>query len=129
MTISTIKFSQFPIGNIGDQSNIPVGLGDGNNIRVPYNFWTTSTRPSSPYNGLLGYNTETFEYEYWNANTNEWIALLTSTNGFNWSVITASAVDADVNSGYISNNNSTPVLINLPATMNVGDTIKIRGLG
>jgi hypothetical protein len=78
MAISTIKFSQFIIGTIGDPTNIPVGLGDGVNIQVPYNFWTTSTRPASPYNGLLGYNTQTFLYEYWDANANAWVQLGTS---------------------------------------------------
>ena len=127
--VSTLKFSQFGTGTVGDPTNIPVGLGDGVNVQIPPYIWTVSTRPATPYNGLLGYNTDLSQYEYWNASTSVWDQLLTSSTGFNWSVVTASSVNADVNSGIVANRSATPVSILLPASMNVGDEIKVLGMG
>lgn len=127
--ISTIKFSQFPNATTGSPTNVPVGLGGGVNVQIPPNTWTTSTRPLTPANGLLGYNTTLSLYEYWNANTSAWDQLLTSSTGFDWSVITVASANASVNNGYVADRSATPVNITLPAVMAVGDVVEVLGLG
>ena len=47
---------------------------------------------------------------------------------FAWSVIITSAQSLSVNAGYFANYASGPVSFTLPATCNVGDTIKISGM-
>jgi hypothetical protein len=129
MAISTIKFSQFPTAVVGDQSNIPVGLGAGINAQIPPYVWTVSTRPATPFNGLLGYNTDLSQYEYWNAATSAWDQLAATGTSFAWSEVVGPSISAEINNGYAANNDTSRVIFTLPPTMNLGDTIKIRGLG
>jgi hypothetical protein len=80
MSVSTIKFSQFSAGNFSTSSSF-VGLSGtpgGNAIFAwPYT-WTTATRPT-PSNGLLGYNTNLGQYEYYDQGTVSWVALAVGT--------------------------------------------------
>src|SRR5690349_13941160 len=77
--VNTIKFSQFSSGILTDSTNQVVGLGTGGNVRFPSTItWTTGTRPAPPYNGLLGFNTTTEQYEYWNAISSMWIPLVSA---------------------------------------------------
>ena len=75
MGVNTIKFSQFLTANLNDAGNTLVGIDSptgGNNIKTALiNSWTTSTRPSPPYNGLSGFNSSLLQWEYWNGTS--WI--------------------------------------------------------
>lgn len=74
--VNTIKFSQFSDAVLGDSTNELVGLGSGVNVKSPkIVLWTTATRPSPPTNGLLGFNTDLKQYEFWDASTSAWIQL------------------------------------------------------
>ena len=128
--VSTIKFSQFNAVNPDDTSVKYVGTGTGANVigQVPFQ-WTISTRPLAPYNGLLGYNTDISQFEYWDSSTMLWTQLATNSTGLNWSTVTVASVDADANSGYIADRTSTPVQVVLPALFNIGDVIIVMGLG
>ncbi len=75
--VNTIKFSEFSDIDLNNTNNKIVGIDSttgGNNIKIPSVItWTTSTRPSIPYSGLIGYNTTINKYEYWNGTT--WISV------------------------------------------------------
>jgi hypothetical protein len=74
--VNTVKFSQFVQGSVTDPNLIDVGLSSGANIQLKkFTTWTLSTRPATPYNGLLGFNSETEEYEYWNSLSSAWIGI------------------------------------------------------
>lgn len=78
--VNTVKFSQFSSVDLNSSTNMLVGssslIGGGINIKSNFTVkWTTGTRPSSPPDGILGYNTDTKVYEYWDALASEWIAL------------------------------------------------------
>ena len=61
--------------------------GGGNNVKVPYPYeWTTANRPTSPNNGLSGYNTDSSQWEYWNGSS--WVQFAAGGSG---SVNTGSA--------------------------------------
>ncbi len=81
---NTIKFSQFSVANLNDSSTQVVGLATGVNIRTPKVVtWTTATRPSPLSlfnNGLLGFNTDLQQYEYWDGVSNQWVQLASSVN-------------------------------------------------
>lgn len=74
---NTIKFSQFALGDPNVSTNMIVGVSSdigGTNFQLPAVIsWTTDTRPVTPYAGLLGFNTNYSQYEYWNGTT--WIQL------------------------------------------------------
>ena len=128
--VSTIKFSQFTNTDLTNSSNTLVGFGGGVNIQQGEPItWTTLTRPSPPFNGLLGFNTDLSQYEYWDTPTGAWLQLLTSTSGESWSEITSVSFNANVNSGYITNRTVTPVSILLPSVCNLGDSVEIMGKG
>lgn len=128
--INTIKFSQFPEANLSDSTAENVGIASGVNIKSPKVVtWTTATRPLTPFNGLLGFNTTEQQYEYWDASLNAWLQLLTSNTGIDWSIITAVSQNASVNNGYITNRAATPVSILLPALFMPGDIVEVMGLG
>lgn len=128
--VNTIKFSQFTAPNLNDPSLTSVGLSSGVNVIDKKFFsWTTATRPLSPYNGLLGLNTDLELYEYWNSVSLAWVQLVTSESGINWAIITDVSQDANTNSGYITNRTSTPVSIVLPALFMPGDLVEVMGLG
>jgi hypothetical protein len=74
--VSTIKFSEFATTVLTETNNINVGLSGGLNAQSPMTVtWTTATRPAPPYNGILGYNTDLSDYEFWNAVSNTWVEL------------------------------------------------------
>ncbi|PWU05063.1 MAG: hypothetical protein C5B43_03855 [Verrucomicrobia bacterium] len=83
--VNTVKFSQFAQATLTNSSNILVGASSttgGINIRNSFvTKWTTATRPLPPYDGLLGYNTDLEEYEYWNGTTLAWIQLVSGGGG------------------------------------------------
>jgi hypothetical protein len=82
MGVNTIKFSQFAAPNLSSSSNMFVGVGSGVNFQSPsVTSWTTATRPSAPYNGLLGYNTNLSQYEYWDSIGSEWIPIAGGATG------------------------------------------------
>ena len=131
--VSVIKFSQFTPSDPENPTNTVVGITDpsgGVNIKGPSTVqWTTATRPTMPYDGLMGYNTTTEAWEYYQGSTGLWLQFSTSTSGENWTVITAASINAEVNEGYIANRTSTPVQIVLPATFDEGDRILVMGMG
>lgn len=68
--VQTVKFSDFTTIVKISTTNFLVGASaptGGVNVKSPLFFtWTTATRPSPPYNGLNGYNTDLDDYEFWN---------------------------------------------------------------
>lgn len=73
---STIKFSQFANATISNSANLFVGEDGGKNFKTQFPYqWTTVTRPASPYNGLLGYNTNLSAYEYWDQTALLWVEI------------------------------------------------------
>jgi hypothetical protein len=81
--VSTIKFSQFAVANLANTTNQLVGVSaptGGQNFQTPLTLsWTTAGRPSTPPNGLLGYNTDLGQYEYWNGSA--WVQLASGGSG------------------------------------------------
>ena len=133
MTISTIKMSGFAEADLNNQTNTIVGITDpsgGSNIKTPQiRSWTTSTRPTMPFDGLSGYNTTLEMWEYYQSSTGLWVQFANSGSGLAWTVVTAASIAAVINTGYVTNRSSTPVQVELPATFSVGDRIQVMGLG
>jgi len=128
--VNTIKFSQFNTGNLNDTTNQQVGFGSGSNYRLPLqNTWTVSTRPSSPFNGLMGFNTDNSTWEYWSQPDLMWLTFQTTNIGETWTEVTALSITTVVNNGYIANRTPTPVQFLLPAAMSIGERVLIAGLG
>ena len=128
--VMTKKFSEFTDADLTESDNVLVGLSGGANAKSSKIVsWTTATRPSPPLNGLIGYNTDLQEYEFYNSSIPAWVQLLTSVGGMNWSEITAVSVNANVNNGYAANRPATPVNIVLPATCALGDDVAVMGKG
>lgn len=77
--VNTKKFSEFAAANLTTTTKKMAGIsntGGGENIIVDFTVtWTTSTRPAPPYDGLLGYNTDLKQYEYWDDGTSTWVQL------------------------------------------------------
>lgn len=74
--VSTIKFSEFAAANLNDSTNKSAGLSGGANATTEIVVrWTTAGRPSAPINGILGYNTDLEQYEYWVSSTSAWIQI------------------------------------------------------
>lgn len=75
--VNTVKFSQFVNANLNTTTNLLVGVSastGGVNIKSPLvNTWTTAGRPTAPYFGLIGANSTTSQYEFWNGSA--WITL------------------------------------------------------
>ena len=128
--VSTIKVSQFPAAGLNDASRTVTGVATGANVNnAIQNEWTTATRPISPFNGLMGYNTDLDQWEYWDEGESAWLQFLSSGSGEDWVIVTDASITAVVNMGYITNRTSTPVQITLPDTFNIGDRILVMGLG
>jgi hypothetical protein len=71
-----IKFSQFSEANLNDSTTETVGIASGVNIKTPKVItWTTATRPTPPFDGLLGFNTDTQQYEFWDSSSSAWVQL------------------------------------------------------
>lgn len=76
MAILTKKFSEFADVNLSDDSNMIVGYGAGGNFQGEKVIsWSTATRPATPFNGLLGLNTDLNGYEFYSAISNAWIEI------------------------------------------------------
>ena len=133
MTVSTVKMSDFAVANPNTQTNEIVGISSpsgGINIRQPAILtWTTLTRPTMPYDGLMGYNTTLDYWEYFQASSSSWVQFTINTNSLMWLVITAASTNGLVGTGYIANRSSTVAQIILPPTFNIGNTIQVMGLG
>jgi hypothetical protein len=86
-------------------------------IKVPSG--NTSNRPSSPVNGFIRYNTETGAFEGYVSN--QWSGI---GGGNPWSILTTSYTAAN-NDRLFVDTTSGAVTITLPATPNLGDTVKI----
>lgn len=75
MAILTRKFSEFIVANL-NATNKMVGLSAGANaIFDDPTTWTTATRPITPANGLLGFNTDLQQYEYYDITLFSWVQL------------------------------------------------------
>lgn len=79
--VNTVKFSQFVNANLNDSSTEIVGLATGQNIKTSKVVtWSTAGRPTPPFNGVLGLNTNLEQYEFWNASSAQWVQLASSVN-------------------------------------------------
>lgn len=129
--VQTIKFSQFSDSNLNDVTNKLVGFGAGVNIKEPVRIsWTTATRPISPYNGLLGYNTDVNKYEYYDSTLLAWVFLSASNipPPLTWNLITSTSATMLPENGYVTNNVGQ-VVLTLPALMAFGQRVAVSGLG
>lgn len=140
--VNTVKFSDFASGNINTTTNFLVGassLSGGINIRIPFvTTWTTSGRPATPYAGLLGYNSTTGFYEYWDGSA--WIPLNAGTGTVNPGLINELAwyaASGDVVSGLPTANNGVlttdsggvpGIRTTLPAGLTIPGYATIRGV-
>lgn len=72
--VNHIKFSEFSDAPLVDSDLSAVGLENGANVKFNVqNRWTNATRALlTPFDGLLGYNTDTHVMEYWNGLTMTW---------------------------------------------------------
>jgi hypothetical protein len=50
-------------------------------------------------------------------------------SGLSWQTVSGATLQAAANTGYIITSNSGPVIITLPVTANVGDVVRVSGLG
>ncbi len=72
--VLTKKFSEFVDATLTDSTNDLVGLSNGANAKSKkVTEWTTATRPTPPFDGLLGYNTDLKLYEFYDSATLMWI--------------------------------------------------------
>src|SRR4030095_1458690 len=80
--VNTLRFTQFLSASLSSTTNKIVGASaasGGDNII--FNFpitWTNASRPVTAANGMLGYNTDTQFYEYWNNDLLMWVQLITN---------------------------------------------------
>ena len=80
--VSTIKFSEFAAADLNNSTNKSAGLSGGANATTEIVVrWTTAGRPSAPFNGILGYNTDLSSYEYWDSVSAQWFQLGTGDTG------------------------------------------------
>lgn len=80
--VSTIKFSKFAASVRTSSTNKNVGLSGGLNAQADLTVtWTTATRPTPPFNGLLGYNLDLSQYEFWASISSSWIPIAGSGSG------------------------------------------------
>lgn len=74
--VNTKKFSEFDAADINDSTTQDVGLSSGVNTREKkFYTWTTAGRPATPFNGLLGLNTDTQTYEFWDSLAAMWVQM------------------------------------------------------
>lgn len=76
--VNTLKFSDFPDALLNNSDLDSVGLENGANTKFKFMpSWSTATRPATPFNGLLGFNTDLVAYEYFDTVGNTWKQLAT----------------------------------------------------
>lgn len=127
--VSTIKFSEFSNASVDDDAIYDVGLAGGINTKQrKFVEWTTATRPVTPYDGLLGYNTDLSLYEYWDNVSGAWSQLEATTGTFTWINVTSLTQDMEGDNGYVANN-AGQVVFTLPATAAFGQRIRVAGYG
>ena len=77
--VNTKKFSEFAAGSLTTTTKKMAGISNtagGENIIMDFTVeWTTAGRPSPPYDGLLGYNTDLKQYEYYDGSSLSWVQL------------------------------------------------------
>lgn len=76
--VNTVKFSLFASATLSSNANKLAGYNSfsGTNVQADkVTTWTTLTRPTPPFDGLLGYNTTLEQYEYWNATLIAWVQI------------------------------------------------------
>ncbi len=77
--VNTKKFSEFSAASLTTTTKKMAGISNstgGENIIVDFTVkWTTAARPAPPYDGLLGYNTDLKQYEYYDSAAVAWIQL------------------------------------------------------
>lgn len=75
--------SDFADVDLNNPTNLLAGVsapGEGINIKQASTVtWTTATRPATPYNGLLGYNSDLSQWEFWNGAA--WVQLAAGGSG------------------------------------------------
>lgn len=126
--VNTIKFSQFAEQNLND-ANQYVGVGAGANFRGDTVVtWETATRPSMPYDGLLGFNTDLNQYEFYSDAIASWVQLTSTTNELIWNNVTASSAQMSESNGYVTNNAGI-VTLTLPVLCSFGELISVCGYG
>lgn len=129
MTVQTTKFSDFASENLNTSTNKVVGVGGGANFQGSAVItWTTSTRPSAPYNGLIGLNTDLEQYEFYNSNTHAWVQLSSSNINLTWNNVTGISASMQQNNGYVTNN-AGQVQLTMPATSSFGEVVSVCGYG
>lgn len=125
------RFSEFAPADLTDSDNELVGFGGGLNIReLKQSTWTTATRPSPPFNGLMGFNSDLSLWEYYNAALVEWIQFATNIVPpiLTWNPVTTLSETMLANNGYVTNNVGM-VVLTLPAICAFGESIGVSGLG
>lgn len=140
--VSTIKFSQFANANLSNTTNQIVGVSSpsgGTNFQLSFPLiWTTAGRPSLPSNGLIGYNSDLSQYEYWNGLA--WVQLAAGgtgsvnagmSNQLAWYATNGSAVsglNTANNSVLVTDSGGAPSLsTTLPAALTIPQPI-IQGI-
>jgi len=77
--VNTKKFSEFAVGSLTTTTKKMAGISNtsgGENIIMDFTVeWNTAGRPSPPYDGLLGYNTDLKQYEYYDGTAAAWVQL------------------------------------------------------
>lgn len=125
--VLTKKFSEFnnvTPATISDANEKVVGLESGDNMQsTRFLTWNTAGRPPTPFNGLLGLNTDLEQYEWWDSVSATWnqlpsngdinaliarLAANTSGNGasmiglLNQSIVTSKTVQDLANATFIA---------------------------
>lgn len=81
--VTTVKFSSFESFDQANTTNALVGFSaptSGQNIKLSWPIiWTTATRPTPPYAGLIGYNSSISDYEYYNSSS--WVPFGSGASG------------------------------------------------
>lgn len=129
--VQTKKFSEFADADLTDSDNELVGFGNGLNIRtLKQTTWTTATRPSPPFNGLMGFNSDLSVWEYYDADTDDWVQFATSDvpSNLSWNEITTTSATMVPDNGYVTNNVGQ-VVLTLPATCEFGRSVAVCGVG
>jgi len=126
--VDTIKFSQFAAENLNN-ANKYVGVGAGANFIGPTVIvWTTATRPNMPYEGLLGFNSDLDQYEFYSDALAAWVQLASTTTDFIWNSVAGTSQQMEESNGYVPQNVGITTFT-LPPISSFGQLISICGYG